>query len=329
MEIFVVLLIEKIKKNDEFVINRNLKENDLIYGLKKGRKGKEWKDEEEKIVVNRNIWGVPHSKWKQSNLDWKSPKAEIMFKSGSGMFSNKNSFQRKMAHLADSENTDILNGKVKEEFKNMEKLKRPNKNQMEITNNKKLEEIKQIVEDIPLSKLKDDKKECFIMAQSTVPFYENKHINRRISIPSRLHESDVYKYEISFPIFGRQQDDSIKKVMGENGIHYFDLNEVENKDGRVKLNFKIRDNDGKASEKITNLQNYFNLNGDEIKIKKIVEKEKKFNKNNRNKEALGGVKAIVFIDKADKGEGLKKMIGNGRHNFSKGFEQINYGYKNK
>jgi hypothetical protein len=75
--------------------------------------------------IDRNIWGVVHTKWEGSNLDWRNSDTEKIFsrnikkmeRDKSADDINTSPFQRKMKQLEDSGNKDIINESIKEKRK--------------------------------------------------------------------------------------------------------------------------------------------------------------------------------------------------------------------
>ena len=59
------------------------------------------------MINNRNIWGSVHSKWEQSNLDWRNPDTEIIFRK-----TNTGKMPEKDEKNADEKKSDPFQKKI-------------------------------------------------------------------------------------------------------------------------------------------------------------------------------------------------------------------------
>ena len=67
-----------------------------------------------KMKTDRNFFSSVNSRWRQTNVDWKDPLAQVMF---ANTISDSNKFltarERRINQFADSENIDTLSGLTK------------------------------------------------------------------------------------------------------------------------------------------------------------------------------------------------------------------------
>lgn len=265
---------------------------------------------------DRHLWGVYHTKWEKSNLDWKNTETEIMFKPGSGNFADKNAFQRKMYQLADSGNINTLTEQKHDDLNVKKPLNEQDKN------NERLNELNVMLNN--KNNITEEKRQVILQRATTSMLY-NKDQNHYLDNYNPNKET-VYNYEVSFKKDGKNQDEQIKKILGKNGLHIFDIEEhLDNQHGMSKLKFKIRDNDGKTEDKINDARKEFDKEpNDKITVNK-VEVTKNFNKKND-----------PFYKKKKNGnsedtENSKKVGHNHftKNDFHKEFANINYKYKSK
>ena len=91
-------------------------------------------------ATDRNIYGSVNSKWGRTNIDWRSPEAEVMFRN-TGSNKNQSARERKINQLSDSQNIDILSGLEKEPYRHKyqkeEKINNSGKKRL----NERIEEI--------------------------------------------------------------------------------------------------------------------------------------------------------------------------------------------
>lgn len=131
------------------------------------------KPEEKAKNVDKNVWGVYHTKWESSNLDWKNPGTELMFSKTytGGDFPNqsktqKTAFQKKLYQLADSANTDTINETEKA------RLDEINKEDRLMVEQSNLDKISEALNDIPDSACQESKKRKALMNSTTFSFNE-------------------------------------------------------------------------------------------------------------------------------------------------------------
>ena len=215
----------------------------------------------------RNIWGALHSKWESSNLDWRSTDTEKIFgKTYSGKWhpkkleqnlndSNNDPFQKKMEQLQDSDNKDIINESIKIKRKYNKNLFKD----MNLTTN--LEQINEILDDIPENILKDDKKKTIIINSNTTGLNGEINIDPNFKNYKKYHKNIFKKKEINEPTI---------KIMSKDGQK--NINKRKNLDknfNNVKIydDYKIHDfilsYDSKAKNSKSNFDKF---NENDIKL---------------------------------------------------------------
>ena len=195
-----------------FTSNDNKNENDIdkirerLNSVEEEKKG--IKNEKKNIIKsrndqkkenNRNVWGVVHSKWEKSNLDWRSTDTEIIFGktySGSNPWkTDKNKkevsnipFQKKMEQLQDSENKDTINETIKAK-------RNYNKNEFKdnLAANSNLDQINEILEEIPENVLKYDKKKKIMSNVNSTGLNGETTVNPNITKYNKFHKNNTLK----------------------------------------------------------------------------------------------------------------------------------------
>ena len=173
---------------------------------------------------DRNIWGVLHSKWERSNLDWRNSETEKIFrrtytgnfhKKGGDKSSddiNQDPFQRKMNQLQDSGNKDTINESIKIKRKyNKNTLK----DKLNYTTN--LDKIDEVLNEIP--EIKYDKKKKIIFNQNTTGLNGETEINENFKNYNKFHKNVLKKKEVKNPTI---------KIMSKDGE--FNRNKKKNLD---------------------------------------------------------------------------------------------------
>ena len=175
---------------------------------------------------DRNIWGALHNNWEKSNLDWKTANTEIIFgKTYSGRFPKLNlekikekekedAFQRKVKHLSDSGFKDTINESIKEK-RNWQKVPHTNRT---YTN---LEQIDEVLNEIPDAVLKPDKKKKIIGNANTTDFNGNigiddRYINYKKYHKTTLNKTDNKKKEPIIKIMSKEENKNKKKEVNKN-----------------------------------------------------------------------------------------------------------------
>ena len=62
------------------------------------------------VNSDRSLYGSVNTKWARTNVDWKSPEAQVMFADNSEENRKKTARERKIDQMCDSQNIDILSG---------------------------------------------------------------------------------------------------------------------------------------------------------------------------------------------------------------------------
>ena len=206
---------------------------------------------------DRNIWGAFHSRWETSNLDWRSTDTEKIFrKTYSGNWTHKNEkilddnnnfnpFQKKMEQLQDSGNKDTINESIKMKRKYNKNLFKD----VNLTTN--LEQINEILDDIPEDILKADKKKTIIINSNTIGLNGEMNIDPNFKKYNKYHKNIFKKKKINEPTikimskFGQKNINKRKnldknfnnvKVYDDYSIHDFILS-YDSKAKNSKSNF--------------------------------------------------------------------------------------------
>ena len=200
---------KKLNKKKNIIKSRNLKEND------------------------RNLWGVVHSKWEKSNLDWRNSETELIFgKTFSGKMpsmedknieeKNDNPFQRKMEQLQDSGNKDTINESIKLKRKYNKNLF---KERLNCTSD--LERIDEILEEIPENILKNDKKKKIIFNCNTTGLNGENVIDDKFINYNKYHKNILKKNIKKEPIIKIMSNDGEKNKKNRKNIDK-NFNNVKN-----------------------------------------------------------------------------------------------------
>ena len=155
---------------------------------------------------DKNIWGALHNNWEKSNMDWKKDKTELIFnKTNPNMTNNKEknitAFQRKMNHLADSNYKDTINESIKVNRKNNVPRQRFISN---------LEQIDEILNDIPDNVLKYDKKKKILDHANTMGLNGESDVDKNILNYKKFHKNNNNK---------TQKEPTIKIMSKESKKH--------------------------------------------------------------------------------------------------------------
>ena len=174
-------------------------------------------------IEDKNIWGALHNHWEKSNIDWKKDKTEILFNKSNRDNDNITAFQRKMNQLADSSHKDTINETIKLNIKNNTRLNR----QKFISN---LEQIDEILNDIPDNVLKYDKRKKILEHANTTGLNGETDVDKNILNYKKYHKSNLNK---------KNKDDITIKIMSKESQNHFDNKKQEEK---VSNNLKKFDN---------------------------------------------------------------------------------------
>jgi len=174
-------------------------------------------------IEDKNIWGALHNHWEKSNIDWKKDKTEIIFNKSNRDNDNITAFQRKMNQLADSSHKDTINETIKLNRKNNNRLNR----QKFISN---LEQIDEILNDIPANVLKYDKRKKILEHANTTGLNGETDVDKNILNYKKYHKNNLNK---------KAKDDITIKIMAKESQNHFNNKKKEEK---VCNNLKQFDN---------------------------------------------------------------------------------------
>ena len=233
-------------------------------------------------IIDKNIWGAPHGNWERSDLDWKNEKTEIIFNKTDNNKKNENitPFQRKMIQLADSNNQDTLSETIKLNRKNDNKPKR----RRYISN---LEQIDEILNDIPDIELKYDKKKKILSNANTTGLNGESDVDKNILKYKKFHKNNTMnknKKEITIKIMSKESQNFTNNKRKEekicNNLKKFDNYNIHDYilsyDVRNGTNKNSKNNFDKFSEKDVKL--LFSKNGVHIyDVKKNMFNNGKYN----------------------------------------------------
>ena len=254
---------DKNKKNDD--INKikerikNAQENDEDRPKKTITKANNNNKIIESEDNDRNIWGALHNNWEKSNLDWKNTNTEIIFgKTFSGKFpklkfekikekENEDAFQRKVKHLSDSGFKDTINESIKSK-RNWNKVSHRD---IKYTN---LEQIDEVLNEIPDNVLKPDKKMKIIGNANTTDFngdigIDDKYINYKKYHKGILNKNDNKKKDPVIKIMSNEENKNKKKVLNKT------MTNLKNHDD-YNIHDYILSYDAKPKSSKTNFDNF-------------------------------------------------------------------------
>ena len=317
------------------------------------------------IRVNRNInikntSDAQDVKLRPANLNWNSPQAEVMFgkEHESNIYKNygrkgPNSYQLKLYQFADSGNRDTLSGVEKAPYKSVERPKKVEKVNDELSKN-----IEKMVNDLP--NLNDRQKLQIKMKTSVLDCpndneldnkaktlkdfykkgnqkYKKKEITEKPNnIDKKTNDNKDYGYHdyvITYSSkgnFDKFEDNEIKNMFGKKGINVYDIHKNPFVKGSYNtISLKITGNDNnEIKEKVKSIQ-------DDLKKKNYkINIEKGEAKNNRKivrkmRKQSGNYGDIPKTTTNAGGYQFKVMPieYKNRRGFTKEFAGINYGYK--
>ena len=208
--------IKMAEENDEDKPKKIFQKKDNNKTTNQNKEGQEY---------DRNIWGAIHNNWEKSNLDWKNTNTEIIFgKTYSGRFPKLNlekkkekekedAFQRKVKHLSDSGFKDTINESIKSK-RNWKKV--PLTERLNYSN---LEQIDEVLNEIPDNVLMPDKKKKIIGNTNTTDFNGNVGLNNNFINYKKYHKNilnkneNINKKEPKIKIMSREDNKNKKKVL--------------------------------------------------------------------------------------------------------------------
>ena len=220
-------------KMNDYIKNKNKeKENKLKLKEKiqkeKSEMNNKINDKNKKnLCLNKNIWGGSHCKWQKSNMDWKDPGAQLLFKktnTEANLNKNKSeitAFQRKLNDLADSDNVDTLSERKK--ILNIDKF-RIKKIINEDDNN--IEQTKEILQTLPNNVLRTDQKIKIINSSTTSKFLNNSTNENLSKMVNRIN-NNIKSARLSK---SKKISPNYIKIMGKNS--HMDKNNINNKSNK-------------------------------------------------------------------------------------------------
>ena len=322
------------------------------------------------IKVNRDLskndpslFGAVHSKWAQTNVEWSSPEAEVMFgKNYTDSIYKKygpkpTAYQRKINQLADSQGKDTLSGLDKSPIYDYEK---PQTN--ETLNNENTKKIEEMVEKIP--NLNEGQKQGIKMKTSVLDFIDesqwdnkaktlnefygganNKPKNKEIpDKPNRVNNTDnlnkdygyhdfIITYSLRDNQFEKFDENQIQKLFATKGVNAYDVHKNPFPTGNyntISLKIKGNDENNQITNKVKLVQEDLKNKNYKINIEKGTEKNHK--KNNKRMVSNPGAKIGIMPDEPNPmnaGSTFKIMPPEyiARKGFIKQFNGVNYAYK--
>jgi len=237
--------------------------------------------------IDRNIWGVVHTKWEGSNLDWRNSDTEKIFSRNNKKMErdksaddiNASPFQRRMKQLEDSGNRDIITESIKEKRKYTKNSFIEKQNYFS-----NIDKIDEILTDIP--EIKYDKKKKILWNQNTVGLNGETEIDDTVKNYKKFHKN-TFKKEVKKPT---------AKIMSKDG----EIN--RNKKKNINKNF----NDTKSYDDYT--IHDFVLSYDS-KVKK--------GDNNFDKFSENDVKLLLSKKGIHAYDIIKNQFDNGKYNVIK------------
>ena len=311
------------------------------------------------INTDRSLYGSVNSKWGRSNIDWRSPEAQVMF---ANSFSDENKCQtareRKINHLSGSQNVDILSGREKEpvdyKYEKEEKI-----------NNSGKKKLNEIIEELP--NLNEGQKLGIKMKASALDcsndnewdnkgkllndYYINKNnYNKEKEVTGKVNDKNdrinnelrnynkndniYHDYVITYSTKGNEfekfDEADIQKLFGTKGIQTYDIHKNPFDKGNynmINLKIKGNDNNNELYNKVKKVQDELRKENYKINIEKG--RPKNYGKKYGKMVTKPGSKVGFLNDNANEGSKYKVMPNEmkARKGFTKEFAQINMGYK--
>ena len=274
-----IKLKEKIKKEKEEINNKINEQN------------------KKNSTLNKNIWGGTHCKWQKSNMDWKDPGAQILFKRTKTIDDLKNAkeetaFQRKIIDMGDSDNIDIISDQKK--FINIDIDKFRTKKIINNENN--VEQSKEILNTMPNSTLNTYQKIRIINNDLTTSNFLNNSTNENLNKMFKRINNNIKSARLSK---SKNKKDNFIKIMGKNS------NIKEKYTINTNINKKMYDDYSLIySTKANNTLDKFN----NLDIKKIFgEKGVHIFDIKKNELSIGDMNKIKFKIRENEDENIKTL----------------------
>ena len=191
-----IKLKEKIKREKEEINNKINEQN------------------KNNSTLNKNIWGGTHCRWQKSNMDWKDPGTQVLFKKTKtiGDLNNgkeETAFQRKILDMGDSDDIDIISERKK--FLNIDIDKYRTKKI--INNDNNVEQAKEILNTMPNNTLNTYQKMRIINNDLTTSNFLNNSTNENLNKMFKRINNNIKSERLSK---SKKKKDNFIKIMGKN-----------------------------------------------------------------------------------------------------------------
>ena len=191
-----IKLKEKIKREKEEINNKINEQN------------------KKNSTLNKNIWGGTHCRWQKSNMDWKDPGTQVLFKKTKtiGDLNNgkeETAFQRKILDMGDSDDIDIISERKK--FLNIDIDKYRTKKI--INNDNNVEQAKEILNTMPNNTLNTYQKMRIINNDLTTSNFLNNSTNENLNKMFKRINNNIKSERLSK---SKKKKDNFIKIMGKN-----------------------------------------------------------------------------------------------------------------
>ena len=191
-----IKLKEKIKREKEEINNKINEQN------------------KKNSTLNKNIWGGTHCRWQKSNMDWKDPGTQVLFKKTKTIGDLKSAkeetaFQRKILDMGDSDDIDIISERKK--FLNIDIDKYRTKKI--INNDNNVEQAKEILNTMPNNTLNTYQKMRIINNDLTTSNFLNNSTNENLNKMFKRINNNIKSERLSK---SKKKKDNFIKIMGKN-----------------------------------------------------------------------------------------------------------------
>ena len=308
-------------------------------------------------VTDRNVYGAVNSKWGRTNIDWRSPESEVMFRNNDGK--NQSARERKINQLSDSQNIDILSGLEKEPYRH--KYQKEEK-----INNSGKKRLNDIIEDIP--NINEGERLGIKMKASVLDchnddeldnkkrilndYYANKNYNNRNKeVTGKVNERNdkrnfvrnntnnndniYHDYVITYSTkggndFEKFEDFEIQKMFASKGLQTYDIHKDPFYKGNynmIHLKIKGNDRNDQLYDKVKRVEEQLRREDYKINIEK--DEDKNNGKNYGKLVSKPGSNSGIFNENTDEDSKYKVMPNNvkSRKGFTKEFAHIDMSYK--
>ena len=339
---------DRLEKEKRKVYNTNVLGQPYMYMKKK----------KDSITSDRSVFGSVNSRWEKTNIDWKSPEAQVMFgNSFADENKRKTARERKIDHLSGGKNFDILSGFEKQPFnyryEKEEKINNSGKNKM----NEIIEEIPNLNEGQKLGiKMKASVLDCNDdelnnKGKLLNDYYKNKnYYNKEKEVTGKVNDKNdrinndlrnynkndniYHDYVITYSTkdnqFEKFDEYEIQKLFGTKGLQTYDIHKNPFDKGNynmIHIKLKGNDNNNELYNKVKKVQE--ELKKDNYKINIEKGKPNNYGKKYGKLVIKPGSKVGFLNENAREESGFKVMPNEikARKGFTKQFAHINPDYK--